>query len=184
MNSYIYTTHPCGDWIQEMRDEWIQSCKPFFCFWYLRSKSYRPHQFPKAGLPFWLYLYYSESRISGECSEHADLGKKMQFRIRVSEWTDTSDFNTEFPCPFIEQPNVHVIEPPDEPLYRVVTWFKCDRIEEIRKFPDQELLSLKDFKIDTRVSRNVGLALNASIPRAKRLSSIFILQTTACHIQD
>ncbi len=184
MNSFIYTTAPCGDWIQAMRDEWINSCMPYFSFAYSRSKSYRPHTFPESGQPFWMYIYYSESRINNECKEYAGLGKKVPFRIRVSEWNDNSNFNTDLPCPFVEQPNVHVIEPLEDSSSHIVSWFKCDRIEEVRKFPDKDLLSLADFKIDISVSRNVGLALNASIPPAKRLSPIYVLQSTACHVQD
>ena len=181
MNSYLYTTNPCEDWFQTMRDAWITSCKPNFSFGYLRKKAYRPHQFPPHGEPFWMYTYYSESFVNKSCPEYAELAKKIQFRVRVIEWAHTPKLGADFPCPFAEQSHVYVVEPPESS--RVVTWFKCDQIEELRK-SQEEFLSLNDFEVDISTSGNVGLALNASIPIVRRLSPMFVMQSTSYQIHD
>ena len=180
MNSYIYTTHPCEDWLLAMKDEWIQSCRPYFSFWYLRNKAYRPHQFPSDRQPFWMYTYYSESSIKKSCPEYAALKKAVQYRIRVLDWADAPELGTEFPCPFADEPQVYVVEPPSS---NVVTWFKCDMIQEIFKSPN-EFLSLADFEVDTSTSSNKGLALNASIPIVRCLTPMFVMQTASYQIQD
>ena len=181
MKSYIYTTHPCEDWLEVMRNEWLHSCRPYFSFSYSRQKSYRPHQFPSDGQPFWMYAYYSEITIKKDCPEYSGLKKAVPYRVRVIDWADSPEFGTKFPCPFAQELQVYVFEPPASS--NVVTWFKCDMIQEIFKSPN-ELLSLTDFEVDTSTSRNVGLALNASIPVAKCLSPMFVMQTASYQIQD
>jgi hypothetical protein len=171
MMSYLYPTHPCdslgGNWVENIRDEWKQNCKPYFSLWFLRVTPQQLISRERGGYPFWLYMYYSDKKIKELCPEKYLQAMQVQYRIRVI------DFCTKPTNPYNDNStyNVDPGEPPN-------IWFKCDRFEEIRKISNSgcQFLSFHDFE---HVDANTDLssALQATIPPVRVIAPFVVVQT-------
>ena len=170
MSAYLYPTPPCDDWVENIRDEWKESCKPYFSLWFLRVTPQQLISRECKGYPFWLYMYYSETKTKEYCPESLSQAMQVKFRIRVIDY-EISDTN-----PYAEN-SVHPIEPPEAPTI----WFKCDRFEEIRKNNCAEqqngcsILTYHDF-IHAE-NTDLASALQATIPPVRCTASIAVVQT-------
>jgi len=122
MPDYFYPTEP--GWIENMWNTWQATGRPHLSFSFL---NFHPTTFPPNPFrPFWMYLYYTESRTNDE-----SLRGKIKFRVRVIAYQ----------APPFNLPNIYIYHHtggPDE-----VIWFQVDRIEEIRC--GHRLLSASDF---------------------------------------
>jgi hypothetical protein len=199
MTEYLYPTHPCGagddkdkNWLElRVRDGWKQSCLPYFCLPFISNVT-GPWELNSSTTPyqqeFWLYFYYAEKSIKEFCpskEEKKALAKKLEYRARVVEYSDTQ---TEL-SPSFDNKDVFVI-PIDEVkgVTNVKFWFKCDKFEEVKvittpnNFSKTEgecrLLTLSDFQYAGTVYNNsIGLALQRVSP-FKLISPIIVTQTT------
>lgn len=169
MSAYMYPTHPCGNWVEKIRDEWKKSCKPYFSLWYLLVTPKQLISGQCNGLPFWLYMYYSKTAIKKECPEDLPQAMQVKYRIRVIEYKTHEPYTDS---------NVHAVVPPGSPTI----WFKCDRFEEIRKInrteqceEGQNILTFHDFKHAGNAA--LGPALLKTIPPVQCIVPIVVVQT-------
>jgi len=177
MRCYLYPTYPCENWVKNVRNEWKESCKPYFAFCYLRV---RPNQLinkEKKGFPFWLYIHYSEKITREYCPENLPHSKQVKYRIRVIDFEPCQDY------PFGDD-NVHIIEPPEIPTI----WFKCDRFEEIKKLNTKgskkscKTLSYHDFEHSE--GKNLAATLRATILPIRCIRPIVVIQINLYDIQS
>ena len=70
MNSYLYPTHPCNNWIEEARKKWKDERKKYFVLWFLHVRPKQLDKREKDGSPFWLYIYYSRTKICSSWYEY------------------------------------------------------------------------------------------------------------------
>ncbi|MDD5392115.1 MAG: hypothetical protein PHE17_03745 [Thiothrix sp.] len=178
MREYLYPAHPCNDWFQiKVIDAWQSSGKPFFAFSFctytpnilINNENHHNDQ-----QPFWIYIYYSKKKIDeglegGWCDDDdAKVAMEVEYRLRVLTFkpgnnnpfanTDTHDSS---PCDHGEE----------------TIWFKCDRIEEIRKLDQSGKLvnlHLHDFQHAIDPTKAVGQAMITSIVPVCRKSPLII----------
>jgi hypothetical protein len=170
MREYLYPAHPCGRWFdKEVIDNWPTSEKPFFAFsfcWYTPHGLINRENSQHDNIPFWLYIYYSESKIREAIrndwgvKEDLDFAQKVEYRIRVTE------FKVEKENPFVDTSTYNASPCDDEKI-----WFRCDRVEMIKKLnPSGQFvnLDLNDFRhIDQNLSHAQAM-INSIAPVCRK----------------
>lgn len=156
----LYPTEP-GEprWIEEMRDEWIDSGCRYFSFSFLDF-----HPGTLDAQPFWMYMYFTENS-----TQNATLQRVIKFRIMVLEHSSIGYGSRKdvFQYSFTSgTPKV---------------WFLCSQLDEIRKV-DTSFLTDSDF--DHLEGKKLLSAIRNSIAPVRRLSPINIFQKTVSEIQD
>ena len=181
MREYLYPAHPCNDWFpSKVIDAWQTSEKPFFAFSFCKftpnvlinnENSHNDNQ------PFWIYIYYSDKKINegvrdGWCdSKYLPLAMQVEYRLRVVTFQagnnnpySNADTHDSSPCDHGEE----------------TIWFKCDRVEEIKKLNQYNKLKnfdLHDFKHALDPQKSVGQAMITTIVPVCRISSLIIRKT-------
>lgn len=145
------------DWVHDMLIRWKESSQRYLCFPFLR---FHVHTLPNQGEPFWLYMYYRMSMTNDPT-----LKGKVKFRVHVVNW-DEDKFDAS---------NVYVYDFPNfDQVDERTTWFKCDRIEEIRN-RDNKLLSFHDFR--HAHNKLLGSAMRSSIAPVICRSKILVIRS-------
>ncbi len=173
MASYLYPTHPCGNWVENIRDDWKQACRPYFSLWFLRVTPQQLISRESKRYPFWLYMYYSDKRIKEECPENLSQAMQVRYRIRVIDY-DITENN-----PYIDN-SVYNVDPPESPTI----WFKCDRFDEIRKINTSECQIVTFHDFEHAEDADLSSALQATIPPVRCITPIGIVQTNWYEIQS
>lgn len=176
MREYLYPSHPCNDWFQiKVIEAWQTSEKPFFAFsfcWHTPNSLIINENSHNDQQPFWLYIYYSDRKIregiENKWCEDKFLPLAMQVEYRLRVLTFQHGNNNPF-----ANIDTHNCSPCDDERI----WFKCDRIEEIKKLDQSGKLvnlHLHDFLHAMDSKKAVGQAMITSIAPVCRKSPLVI----------
>ena len=159
MDSFFYPTR--DTWFEiNILEAWKNSGKKFVSFPFLE---YEPHTLPpEEKSSFWMYLYYSESK-----TQDPALKRVVKFRVLVDEYSFSKFLNFDtFQTESNNNPTV---------------WFKCARVEEIRKVNG---LYLTDADFEHIKGSKLLSSIRNSIAPVRRITNAICVQATYQLLMD
>lgn len=158
MDEYIYPTERGHEWIDQLLENWKESCKPFVSFPWLKTNVHT--LVDNSARPFWLYIYYAIGK-----TKRASLAGRLEFRFHVSEWNRSTNF--------MDSETHRERQDEDGKV-----WFRCSVAEEIRTTSGC-LLSLDDFQHPE--GKKLPSAIRNSISPAIRHATIEVRRSWRHH---